>query len=301
MHLPSTKQLRYLVALDDHKHFGQAAAACHVSQSAFSIGIRELETVLGIRLVDRTNKHITITRTGQDVISQARLCLRDLESLVETARGGHSLLTGQLHLGVIPTIAPFLLPVMVRKLRKDYPKLQIYIKEEQTDRVYGGLVNGELDVILIALPYDLRNVETELLFKDYFVLAYCEDTSLVDPLHYTATRLERDSVLLLEDGHCLRDHALKACRIRSLSKVSRFSATSLNTLVQMVDSDLGITFLPEMAIHSALLKGTRVRTQPLEERSFRNIALVWRKGSGRDEEFNLLANMIRGYWTSRTK
>lgn len=301
MQLPSTKQLRYLVALDEHKHFGQAAVACHVSQSAFSIGIRELETVLGVRLVDRTNKHITITRVGQDVISQARLCLRDLESLVETARGGHSLLTGQLHLGVIPTIAPFLLPVIVRKLRKDYPKLQIYIKEEHTDRVYAGLVNGELDVILIALPYDLRNVETESLFKDHFVLAYCEGTSLVDPLHYTATRLERDSVLLLEDGHCLRDHALKACRIRSLSKVSRFSATSLNTLVQMVDSDLGITFLPEMAIHSALLKGTRVRTQPLKEKSSRNIALVWRKGSGRDQEFRLLAEMIRGYWTSRTK
>lgn len=293
MHLPSTKQLRYLVALDEHQHFGNAAAFCHVSQSAFSIAISELEKLLGIRLVDRTNKKVTVTRTGHEVISQARLCLRDIESLVETARGGRSVLSGQLHLGVIPTIAPFLLPNILRKLRKSYPKLQLFIKEEQTSQAYADLTRGELDVILLALPYELRNVESELLFKEQFVLAYCEGTALIDPANYSPSRLERDSVLLLEDGHCLRDHALTACRIRGLSKVNRFSATSLNTLVQMVDSDLGITFLPEMAVNSSLLKSTRVKTQPLKEKSSRDISLVWRQGSGRDEEFRILAGLMR--------
>lgn len=295
MHLPSIKQLRYLIALDEHQHFGQAAAFCHVSQSAFSIAISELEKLLGVRLVDRTNKRVTVTRIGQEVISQARLCLRDIESLVEMARGGRSVLTGQLHLGVIPTIAPFLLPKIMRKLHKDYPRLQLFIKEKQTDSAYVDLTRGELDVILLALPYELRNVETEVIFKENFVLAYREGTTLIEPTHYTPSRLERDSVLLLEDGHCLRDHALAACRIRSLSKVNRFSATSLNTLVQMVDSDLGITFLPDMAVNSTLLKGTRVKTQPLKEKSSRDIALVWRKGSGRDEEFRLLAGLMREF------
>ncbi len=293
MNLPSTKQLRYLVALDEHRHFGRAAAACFVSQSAFSIAIQELESILDVRLVDRTNKQVTITRIGQDVVVQARLCLRDIEALVETARGGRAPLTGQLHLGVIPTIAPFLLPKVLPHIRKSYPKLKLFIKEETTEKVYDAMMRGELDAILIALPYDLRNVETDVLFKDHFVLAYREGTDLVDPGRYTPSRLNSDSVLLLEDGHCLRDHALTACRIRSMNKVNRFSATSLNTLVQMVESDLGITFLPEMALDSALLKGTHIKTQPLKEKSARDIALAWRKGSGRDEEFKLFAQLLK--------
>lgn len=292
MNLPSTKQLRYLVALDEHRHFGRAAAACFVSQSAFSIAIQELESLLEVRLVDRTNKKVTITRIGQEVVVQARLCLRDIEALVETARGGRVPLTGQLHLGVIPTIAPFLLPKVLPHIRKSYPKLQLFIKEDMTEKVYDAMMRGELDAILIALPYDMRNTEAEVLFKDHFVLAYRDGTELVDPEHYTPTRLRSDSVLLLEDGHCLRDHALAACRIRSMNKVNRFTATSLNTLVQMVESDLGITFLPEMALDSGLLKGTHIKTRPLKEKSGRDIALVWRKGSGRDEEFRVFAQLL---------
>lgn len=295
MNLPSTKQLRYLVALDEHRHFGRAAASCFVSQSAFSIAIKELETLLGVRLVDRTNKQVTITRIGQDVIVQARLCLRDIDALIETARGGREPLAGQLHLGVIPTIAPFLLPKVLPQLRKSYPKLQLFIKEATTEKVYEALTSGELDAMLIALPYELRNVETEVLFKDNFVLAYREGTTLIDPGHYAPSRLENDVVLLLEDGHCLRDHALKACRIRGMTKVNRFAATSLNTLVQMVESDLGITFLPEMALDSSLLKGTHIKTRPLKDNSSRDIALAWRKGSGRDQEYMLLAGLLKKY------
>jgi LysR family hydrogen peroxide-inducible transcriptional activator len=293
--LPSTKQLRYLVALDEYRHFGKAAAACFVSQSAFSIAIREVESLLGVRLFDRTNKRVTVTKIGQDIAVHARLCLRDLASLVEVARRGGKPLTGRLHLGVIPTIAPFLLPQVLPSLKKKHGALEIYLREDVTKRIYEALMAGELDAILVALPYELRNVHTVVLFKDHFRLACRSGTRLVDPKRYAATRLENDSVLLLEDGHCMRDHALKACRIRNLNKVNRFSATSMHTLVQMVDSDLGITFLPEIIEGSTLLRNTQVRTYPLKEGSYREVALAWRKGSGRGEEFRLLADLFKAH------
>lgn len=291
--LPSTKQLRYLAALDEYRHFGKAAAACFVSQSAFSIAIREVESLLGVRLFDRTNKKVVVTKMGQEVAVQARLCLRDLDALVEVARRGGKPLTGRLHLGAIPTIAPFLFPQVLPSLRKQYPALEVYLKEAVTTQIYDALMAGELDAILVALPYELRNVETVVLFKDYFRLACRRGSKLVDPHRYSATRLENESVLLLEDGHCMREHALKACRVRNLNKVNRFSATSMHTLVQMVDNDLGITFLPELAESSTLLRNTQVKTYSLKERTYREIALAWRKGSGRDGEFRLLAELFK--------
>ena len=152
---------------------------------------------------------------------------------------------------------------------------------------------GELDLILIALPYEMRNVEIMRLFKDRFRLACRRGTRLVDPENYRFNRLNAESVLLLEDGHCLRDHAISACRIRTLDKVSRFSASSLLTLVEMVDADLGITYLPEMAEGSSILAGTHVETHPLRDDAYRQIGLVWRRGSGRTREFRLLGKFIR--------
>lgn len=293
MHLPTIKQLRYFVALEEQQHFGKAAEACHVSQSAFSVAIKELENLLGTQLVDRTNRSVTITPIGHEVAIQARLVLRDLENLVEVAQQGNEPLTGKLRLGVIPTIAPFILPRIMPALRKQYPKLQLFLREDITSRLHQQLQEGELDLILIALPYDLRNVEIMPLFHDPFLLACRRGTKLVDPEHYSFNRLNSESILLLEDGHCLRDHALSACRIRSLEKVSRFSASSLLTLIEMVDEDLGITFLPAMAKGSPMLKGTRISLHPLKEKSYREIGLAWRKGSGRKEEFKELAQFIQ--------
>ena len=162
-----------------------------------------------------------------------------------------------------------------------------------TERVYERMMEGELDLILIALPYELRGVEKMPLFRDNFLLAYRQGSDLVDPDNYAFNRLQAESVLLLEDGHCLRDHALAACRLRNLDKLSRFSATSLQTLVQMVDSDLGITYLPEMAAGSTLLRGTRVKLHSLPRASYREIGLVWRRGSARSEEFQALGEFIR--------
>jgi len=292
MKLPTIKQLRYFVALTETGHFGRAAESCFVSQSAFSNAIQELESLLDTQLVDRTNRSVTVTATGQQVATQARLCLRDMESLVEIARGNRQPLTGDLHLGVIPTIAPFILPGALPKLRQKFPDLRLFLHEEQTQRIYERLMNGELDLLLLALPYDMRGVEVLPLFKDRFSLAYREGTARVDPENYRFNRLDADSVLLLEDGHCLRDHALAACKIRNTQKVRRIGASSVLTLVEMVDADLGITFLPEMAKGSSILRNTRVRLKPLSDKSYRTIGLAWRKGSRRASEFKSLGRFF---------
>jgi LysR family hydrogen peroxide-inducible transcriptional activator len=292
MNLPTVKQLRYFVALEEHQHFGKAAQACFVSQSAFSVAIRELESGLGVRLADRTNRKVTVSQLGREVATQARLCIRDMEALVEVARGNREALAGPLRLGVIPTIAPFLLPRVLPALRKAHPRLQLLLREETTRRIYDQLMDGQLDLILLALPYELRNVELMPLFKDRFQLACRAGTKLVDPENYRFNRLNAQSVLLLEDGHCLRDHAISACRIRKLDKINRFSASSLLTLVEMVDADLGITYLPEMAEGSSILSGTRVKTYPMRDDAYRDIGLAWRRGSGRTDEFRLLGEFI---------
>ncbi len=292
MRYPTIKQLRYFIALTETNHFGRAAQASFVSQSAFSSAIAELEELLETQLVDRTNRRVTITATGQQVATQARLVLRDVEALVEMAQGDREPLAGELRLGVIPTIAPFILPPILPKLRRKYPKLRLLLAEDQSERIYNRLMDGDLDAILLALPYDMTGVDVEALFRDPFCLAYRDGTELVDPDNYRFNRLDTESVLLLEDGHCLRDHAIAACRIRNTQKVRPFAANSLLTLVEMVDADLGVSFLPEMARDSALLRNTRVRLAPLTEKSYRTIGLAWRSGSQRGEEFRMLGRFL---------
>jgi len=293
MRTPTLKQLTYFLALTETEHFGRAAGQCFVSQSAFSNAIQELEANLGSQLVDRTNRNVTITATGQEVAVQARLVLRDVESLVEIARGQNEPLTGELRLGVIPTVAPFLLPAALPRLRKAHPKLELLLAEDQTERIYRRLMDGELDVLLLALPWQMQGVEELPLFKDSFCLACRDGTTRVDPKNYRFNRLDSDSILLLEDGHCLREHALAACKLRNTQKIRRFGASSLLTLIEMVDADLGVTFLPEMARGSSMLRNTRVRLWPMGERSYRTIGLVWRKGSRRAAEFRLLGEFLQ--------
>lgn len=293
MKYPTVKQLRYFLALCDEGHFGHAAARSFVSQSAFSTAIRDLETLLGAQLVDRTKRQVTITALGQEVESQARLVLRDIESLVEIAGQRREPLSGPLRLGVIPSIAPFLLPALLPELRSRYPDLKLYLTEDQTERLHAKLLDGDIDLILLALPYELRSTQAMPLFRDRFCLAVHEGSAIIDPGNYRFHRLQAGSILLLEDGHCLSEHAIDACRIRNTEKVARFAASSLLTLVEMVDADLGITFLPEMARDSVLLKNTNVRLHPMGDDSYREIGLVWRKGSARADEFTLLGESIR--------
>ena len=300
MNLPTVKQLRYFVALEHLEHFGKAAEACFVSQSAFSTAIRELETVLQVQLVDRTNKNVTVTHVGRQIAAEARRCLRDLENLVEIARSNQAPLTGDLRVGIIPTIAPFLLPKIVPELRQQFPRLRIYLTEDITQRIYDKLMNGELDLIILALPYALRSVEVLPLFKDEFYLACREDTQHTRPKRYIFDELNPESILLLEDGHCLRDHALSACHLQDVNKISRFTASSILTLVQMVDSDLGISYLPQMVKNSTLLSGTQVKLWELPEKSYREIGFAWRRGSAREAEFNKLGYFIQNLWQSST-
>ncbi len=290
--LPTIKQLRYFVALTRHRHFGQAARACFVSPSAFSIAIRDLEALLDVRLVDRTNKQVTITATGKEVADQARRCLRDLEHLVGLAQNQRNPLSGRLKLGIIPTIAPFLLPKVLPELRRRYPKLRLYLHEGLTEDIYERLMSGDLDLILLALPYELRGVTTMPLFDDPFYLTCHARTRLLDPEHYDVRDLPVESILLLEEGHCLRDHALAACALRHSDQVSRFSASSLLTLVEMVDADLGITYLPRLALDSTLLQNTDLRTYPLPEDGRRQIGLAWRQGSAFEAPFRMLGRFI---------
>ena len=298
MNLTTVKQFRYCVALEHLEHFGKAAEACFVFQSAFSTAIRELETVLQVQLVDRTNKNVTVTHVGRQIAAEARRCLRDLENLVEIARSNQAPLTGDLRVGIIPTIAPFLLPKIVPELRQQFPRLRIYLTEDITQRIYDKLMNGELDLIILALPYALRSVEVLPLFKDEFYLACREDTQHTRPKRYIFDELNPESILLLEDGHCLRDHALSACHLQDVNKISRFTASSILTLVQMVDSDLGISYLPQMVKNSTLLEGTHVKLWELPEKSYREIGFAWRRGSAREAEFRKLGQFIQSLWGS---
>ncbi len=293
VNLPTVKQLRYLIALEKHLHFGNAAKTCFVTQSAFSVAIKELENILNTSLVDRTNRSVVFTSTGTLVAQQARLAIFDLEGIIDIAKSTQAPLSGPLKMGVIPTIAPFLLPRILPAMRKQYPQLELYLKEEQTSRIHRLLLEGELDILLLALPVDLINTESISIFNDPFKLAYRKGTELIDPENFSPNKLNKESILLLEDGHCLRDHAMSACNLSKKEKISKFSASSLYSLIQMVDSDLGITFVPQMAVDSGLLKQTHVITAELKEKSYREIGLMWRKSSVRKDEFNLLADVIR--------
>jgi len=293
MKLPTVKQLRYLIELEKHGHFGKAAEACFVSQSAFSVAIRELESTLGTQLFDRTNKRVTITAMGQEIVVQARLVIRDLEALMDMAQVSSEPLSGKLRLGVIPTISPFLLPKILPLLRTHFPQLQLFLQEDTTQRVYERLMSGELDVVLIAFPYELRNVEKMKLFNDQFLLAYKSDSQFINTQKISVEHMQSESILLLEDGHCLRDHALFACKIRNMNKVSHFAASSLLTLIEMVEADLGVTYLPEMAKDSPMLKNTNIKTQAMPKSSHREIGLIWRQGSARGKEFQMLGEFIK--------
>jgi len=293
MNLPTVKQLNYLIALEKHVHFGKAAESCFVSQSAFSVAIRELESTLGTQLFDRTNKRVSITAMGQEIVVQARLVVRDLETLMDMAWVSSEPLSGKLRLGIIPTISPFLLPKILPQLRSHFPRLQLFLQEDTTQRVYEKLMSGELDLILIAFPYELRHVEKMTLFKDPFLLAYKKGSQFIKTQKVTADNLRSESIMLLGDGHCLRDHALSACKIRNRNKISHFSASSLLTLIEMVEADLGVTYLPEMAKDSPMLKNTNIKTQAMPKNSHREIGLIWRKGSARGKEFKMLGEFIR--------
>ena len=291
-YLPTLKQLQYLVALKDHGHFGRAAESCYVTQSTLSAGIRELETLIGVVLVERTRRVVRFTPLGERIVDKARRVLREADELGDLARAAGRPLSGEMRMSVIPTIAPFLLPRILPKLRRDYPDLRLYLREETSGQACEGLDHGRTDCVLRALPYACGDVETASLFDDRLFVAFPEGemdpSASIRPAEIDETRL-----LMLEDGHCLKEHALAACNRPELRAEATMLGTSLHTMVQMVDNGLGVTMLPEMAVDSGILDHTQVAARPLEaENASRRIALVWRKASPRERDFRLLADVL---------
>ena len=294
IYLPTLKQLQYLVALKEHGHFGRAAEACFVTQSTLSAGLRELESLLGVTLVERTRRVVRFTPLGVRIADKARRVLREAEDVADLARAAGKPLSGELRMGVIPTIAPFLLPRMLPKLRADWPDLRLYLREETTPYACDSLHRGLLDCVLLALPYACGDIDHAELFEDRLYVAFPEGQPVDPPASVTAAAIDETRLLLLEDGHCLKDHALAACNRPELRAEAAMLGTSLHTLVQMVDNGLGVTMLPEMAITAGILNGTRVIARPLDaDHPSRRIALAWRSGSPRDKEFKLLADALR--------
>ena len=292
-YLPTLKQLQYLVALQEHGHFGRAAEACFVTQSTLSAGIKELETLLDIVLVERTRRVVRFTELGNAIVEKAHRILRETEELSEMARSAGKPLAGDIRMGVIPTIAPFLLPHLLPKLRQDRPELKLYLKEETSQAACDSLHHGQVDCVLLAQPFPCGDVESATLFSDEIFIAFPKDDPRDPPKIVDPAIIDDSRLLVLEDGHCLKDHALAACNRPELRASTRMMGTSLHTLVQMVDNGLGLTMLPKMAIESGILDRTEIVTRPLKsDRAFRQISLIWRKNSPRREEFRLLAEIM---------
>jgi LysR family hydrogen peroxide-inducible transcriptional activator len=294
VHLPTLKQLQYLVALRDHGHFGRAADACFVTQSTLSAGIKELESLIGVMLVERTRRVVRFTPLGIRVAEKAQRILRETEDLADMVRAAGEPLAGELRMGVIPTIAPFLLPTLLPRLRAQWPDLKLYLREETSQAACDSLQRGQLDCVLLALPYACGEVEWAELFEDRLLIAFPPGAAEGLPETVPAEAIDETRLLLLEDGHCLKDHALSACNRPELRAEAAILGTSLHTLVQMVDNGLGTTLVPEMAVQAGILEGTRVVARRLDaDHPSRRIALVWRKGSPREKEFRLLADALK--------
>jgi len=292
MQLPSVKQLQYLIAVNETKHFGKAAEKCFVTQSALSTGIRELENLLGVKLFERSRKQISTTPLGEMLGEQATSILVQLGQLVELAEHNNAPLSGPLRLGVIPTITPFLLPRLLPALRNEYQNIDFFLVEGLTSRLLEQLMAGDVDVILVALPHDLPGTCQMSLFEDPLMLAYHENTSLIDPESWEPDETSLESLMLLEEGHCLRDHALSKLTGGKNMQINPFTASSLSTLIHMLESDLGFSLLPAMAKDSPLLKGVGIRLRELEVASNREIALVWRENSVREDDYNAIGEFM---------
>jgi LysR family hydrogen peroxide-inducible transcriptional activator len=291
--LPSLRQLRYLVALAEHRNFTRAAEACFATQSTLSAGLKELERTLGVRLVERDRHSVRMTPVGEETALRARDLLAAAEDLTATAAGAAAPMTGMLRLGVIPTVAPFVLPRLLPALRGRFPRLRLALREDLTAALMERLSGGGLDFALIALPYDTDAMLVRDLFDDELMLAAPAGAAALQPRRPTVSDRLAASLLLLEEGHCLRDHTLQACGRSRVERVSGIEATSLLTLVHMVVSGLGLALVPEIAVAGGLLAGTGLEARRLAPPApRRSIALVARRSTARRAEFDLLAEAV---------
>ncbi len=296
--LPTLRQLQYLKLLAHHGSFSRAADAAHVTQPTLSAGIQELEKILGAAMVDRNRSGVLLTAAGEEVVGRAGAILTQTEDLVREARGAGEPLGGRFRLGVIPTVAPFLLPAALPVLRTRFPKLKLFLREDLTHRLVADVRSGALDGALVALPYDMTGLDFAHVGDDELMAAFPNDHPFSLAASIAPDRLEGEELILLEDGHCLRDHALTACGMGAArhARDEGFAATSLATLVQMVASGLGVSFLPAMAVEAGLAKAAQIAVRPLDaDHASRQIVVAWRAGSTRAAECRLLVEVFQGH------
>jgi len=291
------RDLRYLVAVADLRHFGRAAEACFVSQPTLSTQIRKLESYLGVQLVERTNRQVLMTPVGESIAARARRVLQEADELVETARTVRDPLTGELRIGLIPTLGPYLLPHLVPALRRELAQLRPLLYEDKTDQILARLREGALDAVILAVPVEREGLDAEGLFREPFLLAAPVDHPLARAPRLRTDDLSAAPVLLLEEGHCLRHQALEICRTAGAEEAAEFRATSLETLRQMVASGAGITLIPELAarVNGSVPNGADICLRRFDApEPCRDIAILWRRGSAREAAVRRLAACVRG-------
>ena len=295
MHLPTLRQLEFLCAIADHGSFSKAAEACHVTQPTLSAAIKEVEGLLGVQLIERESRGASLTQAGSAAVERARTILSDTADLVSAARQAGAPRSGPFRLGAIPTIAPFLLPRTLKALRKSHPGLKLYLREDQTERLLEALKARKLDAALIALPWDASGIETMELGDDEFLLVAPSDHALLKSDGLSSADLVDEDVLLLEDGHCLRDHALSICRLQTQRGGADVTATSLPTLVHMVAGGLGVSLLPKLAVEAGVTSGADVDLRAFNTPMIgRRIGIAWRTGSPRAKEAQMIGDIVRG-------
>jgi LysR family hydrogen peroxide-inducible transcriptional activator len=288
---PTLRQLEYIVAVADQRHFSRAAEACFVTQPALSAQVRELESLLDVQIFERHSRGVLLTRAGVELVERARKILVEVDEFVEAARFAQQLLCGTLRVGVIPTLAPYLLPRVLPKMRKKHKELRLVLREDHTARIVAELEAGRLDVLLLALEADLGNAQTLPLFRDDFFAVMPVDHPLARKKRLRQEDLNGRQVLLLEDGHCLRDQALAICSAQGASELDDFRATSLSTLTQMVTDGDVMTLLPELALDVETRGHRELAVRPFRSPTpYRTIGLAWRPSSPRAEEFRALAD-----------
>lgn len=291
--MPSVKQLRYFEAVARFGHFGKAADHCAVTQPALSMQIHELERELNVQLIERRSKGACLTEVGREIAERASRILADLRDLRDFARQRAEPLSGPLNFGVIPTVAPYVLPSLLSAMRERYPRLDLRIRETQTQPLMNDLLDGSLELLMAALPIEHSDIETLPLFEDRFLLALpCDRPIPPSQKKATSDLLATGDLLLLEEGHCLRDQALSYCRLPRVGNMDTFGASSLATLVQMVANDMGLTLLPEISVELETARAT-VRLMRFEEpEPKRVLGLAWRSTSPRKRDFADLGRLI---------
>lgn len=287
--LPSIKQLQYLIALYEHQHFGRAADACYVSQSTLSASILHLEELLEAQLLERSHKLFLFTPLGEEIVRRSRLLIEQGEELSDYAMNQKHPMHGTLRVGIIPTIAPFILTELLSSCQQQYPDLNLFIREDTTDNAVHYLEEGKLDMIIFALPYPTQGLHTRILCKDYFQLVLPKDW-LNKGFDKNLNQLPNESLFLLEKEHCLTGQTLQGCHLKDSKKINPFFATSLYSLIQMVRHQPGITYLPTLAINRGCLLGTDLHS--ISVNSYREIAVAWRNSFFKKQSNNLLANLI---------